>query len=71
MPNVIIVLDLGHRFPYPHHFHSNRDILGLGFQPITSFVALALLHRRDCGRLNLLGYSQKHVICCLRECTIG
>ena len=41
------------------HFPRNRDILGLGlpsdnnFQPITSFVSLALLWQRDSGRSNL------------------
>ena len=40
-------------------FPGNRDILGLGlpsdnnFQPITSFVSLALLWQRDSGRCNL------------------
>ena len=41
------------------HFPSNRDILGLGlprdnnFQPITSFVSLAILWQRDSGQCNL------------------
>ena len=55
------------------HFPNNRDILGLGlpndnnFQPVTSFVSLALLWQRDSGRCNLLGYGRKHVTCCLWE----
>ena len=59
------------------HFPNNRDILGLGlpsdnnFQPITSFVSLALLWQRDSGRCNLLGYGRKHVTCCLRELFLG
>ena len=52
------------------HFPNNRDILGLGdnnFQPITSFVSLALLWQRDSGRCILLGYGRKHMTYCLRE----
>ena len=51
---------------------SNTDVLGLGlpsdnnFQPITSFVSLALLGNEEIVvGVTLLGYGGKHVTCCL------
>ena len=49
------------------------DVLGLGlpsdnnFQPISSFVSLALLSNEIVVGVTLLGYGGKYVTCCLRE----
>ena len=55
------------------HLPGNTDVYGLdllsdnNFQPITSFVSIDLLGNEIVVGVTLLGYSGKHVTCCLWE----